>query len=107
MLQGIHGLLQVLNDTMGEVHLSKFRGKRIAVDTVKHQDIIKSFFYSIAGFIELQCFAVLNYAMGFLQKSLLALMRSLKSSRFVFWCLERIELLIQNGITPIMVFDGN
>lgn len=26
--------------------------------------------------------------------------------RFVFYCMSRVDLMLRNGVTPIMVFDG-
>ena len=78
---GINGLLPQLRSITHRVHISSFRGRTVAID-----------------------------AYCLLHRGAYACARELvegeKTQKHVIYCLNRIDVLVQNGVTPIVVFDG-
>ena len=78
---GIQGLLPLLKDIQVKTHMSNFKGQTVGIDVYcwLHKGA-----YSCA----------MDIALG----------KSTKA--YVYYCMRRVEMLIANDVTPIMVFDG-
>lgn len=78
---GVQGLLPQLKSITRRIHISKYRGKTVAVDAycLLHRGA-----YSCAK----------------------ELVEGEKTERFVYYCLNRLQLLLNNGVIPYVVFDG-
>ncbi|KAL6758969.1 PIN domain-like protein [Haematococcus lacustris] len=78
---GISGLLPILKPIARLRHLREYRGKRVAVD-----------------------------AYSWLHKGAYTCSRELCegvfTDKFVFYCMSRIQLMLSNGVVPVVVFDG-
>ena len=82
LIMGISGLLPVLKPTHRQVHLKDYHGKSIAVD----------------GYVWLH-----KAAFG----CALDLCTGKETRKYVDFCMRKTNDLIDNGIWPIIVFDGN
>ncbi|KAH7820648.1 Exonuclease 1 [Monocercomonoides exilis] len=78
---GIHNLLQILTGIVETKHLSEFAGQTIAVDT-----------YCWLHKAGSRCAS--------------EICQNVPTDYFVKFCMARVDLLRQNGVTPILVFDG-
>ena len=78
---GISGLLPLLEGAAEAAHISQFRGRRCAIDGYAwlHKGV--------------KCCALEMY-------------RRQPCTGFVDYCMRLIDLLLRNGVTPLMVFDG-
>lgn len=79
---GISGLLKTLDSISNKKHLSEYRGMRVAVDGYcwLHKSI-----YLITGEI----------------------FENPNSTKYMSYLLRRLNSLIQNGIIPVIIFDGD
>eukprot|EP00850_Spirogloea_muscicola_P020297 SM000212S06890 [mRNA] locus=s212:77575:81778:- [translate_table: standard] len=78
---GISGLLPVFKSISTPTHVREYAGKRAAVDT-----------YS---WLHKGAFGCSD-----------ALCKGQPTDRYVDYCMQRVELLLHSGVTPVMVFDG-
>ena len=78
---GIQGLLKALRDVADDVELREYENLTAAVDALcwLHRGI-----YTCAW----------------------ELSQGLPTNKFVHYCMGRVNLLLKNGVTPLMVFDG-
>nr|XP_004653332.2 exonuclease 1 [Jaculus jaculus] len=78
---GIHGLLQFIKEASEPVHVKKYKGRVVAVDTY--------------------CW---------LHKGAIACAEKLAkgepTDRYVGFCMKFVNMLLSNGVKPILVFDG-
>jgi len=78
---GINGLLSVVSSSITKCHISKFKGKRAAID---------GFVWLHRGCISCARLIARNeFTMGYIN-----------------YFMKRVMFLIENGITPFIVFDG-
>ena len=78
---GISGLLPALRDVAEPKHASSYRGKRAGVDAM--------------GWLHRGCSACAQ-----------ELAQGVSTTKFVTFCLARVEGLVAAGVIPILVFDG-
>nr|CAB3224708.1 exonuclease 1-like [Phallusia mammillata] len=78
---GIQGLHRFVRDAVDDIHIKKYAGKQIAVDTY--------------CWIHRGCFACAD-----------KLAKKEKTDQYVKYCLKYVEMLEKYKIKPILVFDG-
>jgi len=78
---GIQGLLQALKAIQTRTHISKYKGQKVAIDGYcwLHKGV-----YSCSYEME----------------------TALKSRKYLKFCTKRIDMLLQAGVIPFVVFDG-
>jgi exonuclease-1 len=81
---GIQGLLPFLKEIQRDVHVSSFRGRRVAVD---------SYCWLHRG--------AYSCALQLVMKT-----EKLESLPFIKYCMKRVNMLRNYDITPVMIFDG-
>ncbi|KAL1523901.1 hypothetical protein AB1Y20_018820 [Prymnesium parvum] len=77
----VHGLLPFLDGAAVPVHVSTFAGQRCAID----------------GYAWLHRGA---------KACALEMVKGMRCDAFVQYCMRLVELLVRNGLTPLVVFDG-
>lgn len=78
---GVYGLLKVFSSIQTEKNISSYRGSRVGIDT--YCWIHKAVYLSA-----------------------IELMTGKNATLFIDLCVKRVEQLLSNQITPIMIFDG-
>jgi len=78
---GIQGLLPLLSTVTEDVHVSKYNGQRVAID----------------AYVWLHKGA---YCCS------MELAQGIPTDKYINYCMHRVHLLVHNGVTPVLVFDG-
>ncbi|XP_063287707.1 exonuclease 1 [Pelobates fuscus] len=78
---GIQGLLQFLKDASESVHMKKYKGQTVAVDTY--------------CWLHKGAFACAE-----------KLAKGEPTDQYVAYCMKFVHMLLMNGVKPILVFDG-
>lgn len=78
---GIENLLKALSSIQIKKHISEYRGKRIAIDSYcwLHKSI-----YTTTDILD-----------------------NPDSTKYLVYLQDRLNMLIRNGIIPVMIFDGD
>eukprot|EP01022_Parablepharisma_sp_SALTPOND_P026120 TRINITY_DN619_c0_g1_i1.p3 TRINITY_DN619_c0_g1~~TRINITY_DN619_c0_g1_i1.p3 ORF type:complete len:597 (-),score=73.13 TRINITY_DN619_c0_g1_i1:1829-3619(-) len=80
-VMGIQGLLQALKQIQVRTHISKYKGQKVAVDGYcwLHKGVYAC-----------------TYELG----------KGMQTRKYIQYCVKRIDMLLEAGVVPIVVFDG-